>query len=300
MNARRIIDGLKRRIDRYIRIPLAHRKFHNINILSSMDSIDFIIRNKYSVSRFGDGEFFVMMGKGNSFQHPNAELGEQLKKGLIATDAPNHYIGIPLHLKDDTNLVPESKEFWGYFTLRYADLLLPYISAKRTYLDTQLSRFYIAYKDKSHCQDQLMSLKKIWNNKDIVIIEGCKSRTGVGNDLYANAKSIKRILGPATDAFRKYPQMLEAITTHVSKDNLILLSYGMTATVLAYDLAKLGYWAIDIGHLDIEYEWMRLGVTEKVAISGKFTNEAENQGGHEVVDCQEKEYLDQIICDITR
>ena len=265
-----------------------------------MDSIDFIIRNKYSVSRFGDGEFFVMMGKGNSFQHPNAELGEQLKKGLIATDAPNHYIGIPLHLKDDTNLVPESKEFWGYFTLRYADLLLPYISAKRTYLDTQLSRFYIAYKDKSHCQDQLMSLKKIWNNKDIVIIEGCKSRTGVGNDLYANAKSIKRILGPATDAFRKYPQMLEAITTHVSKDNLILLSYGMTATVLAYDLAKLGYWAIDIGHLDIEYEWMRLGVTEKVAISGKFTNEAENQGGHEVVDCQEKEYLDQIICDITR
>lgn len=300
MNTRRIVDGLKRRIDRYIRIPLAHRKFHNIDILSSMDSIDFIIRNKCSVSRYGDGEFFVMMGGGNSFQNPDAELGARLKQVLTATDAPNHCIGIPIHLKDTSNLVPESIEFWGYFTMRHAEHLLPYMSATRTYLDTQLSRFYIAYKDKSHCQEQLQSLKRIWNDKDIVIIEGCKSRTGVGNDLYDNARSIQRILGPATDAFRKYSQMLEAITNHVSKDKLILLSYGMTATVLAYDLAKLGYWAIDIGHLDIEYEWYRMGAKDSCPIKGKFTNEAKERGGHEVANCEDKEYFEQIICDITK
>jgi hypothetical protein len=42
------------------------------------------------------------------------------------------------------------------------------------------------------------------------------------------------------------------------KNILILISLGPTATVLAYDLAKLGYWAIDIGHIDNEYEWLKL------------------------------------------
>lgn len=31
---------------------------------------------------------------------------------------------------------------------------------------------------------------------------------------------------------------------HAVKEDLILLSYGMTVTVLAYDLALLDYWAI--------------------------------------------------------
>ena len=140
-------------------------------------------------------------------------------------------------------------------------------------------------------------LKAIWNNQDVVIIEGAKSRTGIGNDLYDNVKSLSRILGPATDAFSMYDEMLEAIVKHVSKDNLILLSYGPTATILAYDLAKLGYWAIDIGHLDIEYEWFKMGAIDKVVINGKFTNEA--KGGRFVKSNEDKEYLQQIIFDIT-
>jgi len=39
-------------------------------------------------------------------------------------------------------------------------------------------------------------LKKIWDGKDIIIIESEKSRLGVGNDLFDNTKSIKRILCP--------------------------------------------------------------------------------------------------------
>lgn len=67
----------------------------------------------------------------------------------------------------------------------------------------------------------------------------------------------------------------------------------MTATVLAYDLAKNGYQAIDIGHIDIEYEWMLMGATEKIPVPGKFTNES--QGGHDVVQCLDPGYLSQII-----
>ena len=45
------------------------------------------------------------------------------------------------------------------------------------------------------------------------------------------------------------------IKQKLSKNKLILIALGPTATVLSYDLYKLGYHVIDIGHADIEYEW---------------------------------------------
>lgn len=298
MLLRRIIDGIVRRFDWYVRIPLAHKQFERINILNSIDSIKYIIEHKCSVSRFGDGEFIMLLGGGyDDYQGADQKLAKRLKEVLVSTDAPNHIVGLPMPLKHTIGLRPSSRDFWDYFTLRKGVSLLPYLSTSRLYIDTQLSRFYMMYTDKSHCGNQLNLLKAIWNNQDVVIIEGAKSRTGIGNDLYDNVKSLSRILGPATDAFSMYDEMLEAIVKHVSKDNLILLSYGPTATILAYDLAKLGYWAIDIGHLDIEYEWFKMGAIDKVVINGKFTNEA--KGGRFVKSNEDKEYLQQIIFDIT-
>lgn len=76
-----------------------------------------------------------------------------------------------------------------------------------------------------------------------------------------------------------------------------MLSYGPTATVLAYDLAKLGYQAIDLGHLDVEYEWY-LRNERWLKIEGKYVNEAAD--GHIVGDCYDEKYLNQVICDITK
>ena len=58
---------------------------------------------------------------------------------------------------------------------------------------------------------------------------------------------------------------------------MVLIALGPTATVLATDLSNSGYQAIDIGHIDIEYEWCKMNVDDKVVVSGKFTNESENQ-----------------------
>ena len=266
-----------------------------------MDSILYIIDNRCSVSRFGDGEFDVLLGRdGNTFHTANEKLAERLREALTSTEALNHMVGIPYPLKDTTRLRKSSKDFWDFYTLRNKDQLLPYLSCERTYLDTQLSRFYIIYEQKNHCRKQLDLLRQIWNGRDIVIVEGEQSRTGVGNDLYANAKSIQRILGLTTNAFEKYDDMLDAITANVTKDKLILLSYGMCATVLAYDLAKLGYWAIDIGHLDNEYEWMKMGATDNVPIKGKFTNEGGEEGRTNIEECKDEAYLSQIICNINQ
>lgn len=55
---------------------------------------------------------------------------------------------------------------------------------------------------------------------------------------------------------------------------LVLIALGMTATVLAYDLqTKYNIRALDIGHLDIEYEWFIRGSCERMRIQGKHTAE---------------------------
>ena len=107
-------------------------------------------------------------------------------------------------------------------------------------------------------------------------------------------------MGYSTNGFSHYDDMLKAITTHVEPkdDKLILLSYGPTATILAYDLAKLGYQAVDIGHLDIEYEWYQRGDVNGGVVKGKYTNEA--MGGNNVEECADEKYFSQIICDITK
>ena len=77
---------------------------------------------------------------------------------------------------------------------------------------------------------------------------------------------------------------------------LFLIALGPTATALAYDLFKAGYQAIDIGHVDVEYEWWRMGARRKVKLERKYVNEVPN--GNLVADAGE-EYNKQIIAKIS-
>ena len=68
---------------------------------------------------------------------------------------------------------------------------------------------------------------------------------------------------------------MESIQRHANATDLVLISLGPTATVLVADVAKMGIQAIDIGQLDNEYDWYRMGVTDRVPIIGKMTAEAQ-------------------------
>ena len=135
-------------------------------------------------------------------------------------------------------------------------------------------------------------LKGLWEGKDIIIIEGVKTRLGVGNDLFTGAKSIKRILGPATNAFDHLDEIREKIE-EVRTDELVIMALGPTATILAADLSAKGIQAIDIGHVDIEYEWYLRGAQKHDPVPGKYTNEAD-QGSH-VDECDDEWYKAQVV-----
>ena len=159
-----------------------------------------------------------------------------------------------------------------------------------------ISRFYIEYKDKSKIPYYIKKLKQIWDKKDILIIEGEMSRLGVGNDLFNNSKSIKRILCPAINAFNVYEKIISR-AKKIDKSNLILLALGPTSSVLAYDLYKIGYQVIDVGHIDIEYEWFLRKAKKKIQIEIKYVNEAYGNK-YKFGKVKDKNYYKEIICRI--
>ena len=145
--------------------------------------------------------------------------------------------------------------------------------------------------------EKVQNQKRIWEGRDCVFVEGDKTRMGVGNDLFDNAKSIQRILCPSESAFDNYDAILEACKK-LPKDKTILIALGQTASVLAYDLAKAGYHAIDIGHADLAYEWfLRSGSSKKAAVHYKYNNEYPE--GYIVEDIHDEKYESEIIADLS-
>lgn len=286
-NFKYLIYGLK---DFYVK-----NRVENPIIMSIEDTVDKIIEDGVSVSRYGDGEFKWMYNlPQQSFQNNSEELKKRLQE-IIKSSEPNHIVCLYDTFGDLSKYSWGCRRWWTIFMGKYRKKWVDLLDTNKIYYNTNISRPYMDYKDKDKSEERFNKLKKIWENRDVVIVEGEKSRLGVGNDLFDGSKSIKRILAPSTNAFDKYNEILDSILKE-SKEKLILLALGPTATVLAYDLSKFGYQAIDIGHVDIEYEWFLMQATSKVPIKNKFTNEATDMGGREVQSIEDKKYIEQIQC----
>ena len=249
-----------------------------------------IINNKSSVSRYGDGEFKLINNQNITFQQSEPMLSRRLKEILLNQD-DNFLVCLPDVFQDLDQYAVESKEYWRLHTAKYRLKWYKVLNKEKVYYNSFISRFYYPFTDKSNCDKWLSMLRTIWTERDIVIIEGKKSRLGIGNDLFNQVKSIERILVPEENAFLQYEKILME-AKKVNKSKLILLAIGPTATVLAYDLYKVGFQAIDIGHVDIEYEWFLRKVKMKTEIENKYVCEA--GAGEGVGDIQDEKYLKEI------
>ena len=142
--------------------------------------------------------------------------------------------------------------------------------------------------------EEVKELKGIWDQRDCVFIEGVHTGMGVGNDLFDNCRSI--VLGPAENAIDKYDKIFREALKQ-SKDKLILLALGPTATVLAHDLCKSGYQAVDIGHIDLIYEsyLRKLPNLYGVDIPYKYCSIDERIPGRDIKSIEDAAYKRQIV-----
>lgn len=271
------------------------RKHKIVPVVASIDeTIQRIVDDHCSISRFGDGEILLTdPHKEIGFQKGDALLAERLKEVITSANS-QHLICISDAFCNLERYNSRARRFWRTHFFLYDAWWSKLLTPGRKYYNTFVTRPYMDFESKEACERWFCSMKQIWNERDIVFIEGEKSRLGIGNDLFDNAKSIRRILCPPRDAFDRYQDILnEAL--RLEKEVLFLIALGPTATVLAYDLYKFGYQAIDAGHVDVEYEWWRMGAKRKVKLERKYVNETAN--GQLVADAGE-EYERQIIAKI--
>lgn len=243
-------------------------------VMSYEECVDYIIDNKASLSRMGDGELAVIYGSALGFQSQNLDLAKRLE-WVMTQDSKTLLLCIPdtFEKLERYNIVEQN--FWRAHHYYNRKRWYKHLKSGKQYGNTFLSRFYSMEFEKDLSAHRITLLKKLWDKRDVIFVEGKDTKMGVGNDLFDNAKSIRRILCPSKDAFASYDRIVEYISkmNHMQND-LYILALGPTATVMAVDLHDIGLQALDLGHMDIEYEWYLRGVKEKVPIKGKFSNES--------------------------
>lgn len=225
----------------------------SIKVHSIDETIDELLHTEKSMVRFGDGEIVMIKGVDLMLQKASTEIADGLKEILayryddLIVTIPGIFDGLSDHHK-------ASQKFWRDHLLFCRKTYETYCNPNRVYYTTFVSRCYYFAKDRTPCDGWFAKIRKIWENRDVVIVEGSRTHNGVGNDLLDTAKTIERIICPPSDAYGALPAILEACAAY-EKDRLFLLSVGVAAKFLAAELFRQGYRVLDIGNLDMEYEW---------------------------------------------
>ena len=273
----------------------------DISVMSIDETLDQLLETEQSLIRFGDGEFNLINGNSIAYQEYQEELAQEMREILLHADDTENKVLICLPeifeiFKGSFLQNEDSEKFWKQVLDDHGRFFQETCQAKR-YGSTWISRPYIDNKDKSHAITQFEQIKSLFEHKDILIVEGATTRSGVGNDLFNNVLSIKRIICPSHHAFSKVDAIQQAILDH-APGRIILLMLGPTAKILAYRLSQLGYRALDLGHIDPEYEWMKMGAVTRVQLKHKHTAEFNFDQGIEFV--EDEDYNSQIVVDLSK
>ena len=258
------------------------------------ETLDYIIEHNSSLVRFGDGEINMLAGHSIPYQDYDEELVSTMRDIIGQESREDLVVCLPDAFTDRFKFTSWAIPFWKDHMDHYMDFYRELCSVS-WYGSTFVSRPYIDFEDKSQAKSQFEKLKSIWKNRDLLIVEGATSRSGVGNDLFDEANSIKRIICPSHSAFSRVHEIEHEIEKYAA-GRLILCMLGPTAKVLAYHLSRKGHQVLDIGHIDSEYEWMKMGAKTKVKFSHKHT--AEYNFDQDIEFIEDETYNSQIVARI--
>lgn len=211
------IDKLKNFLEKY-------------DIKSIEETAETLAATEKSIGRFGDGEIAWIYKKHNNlsdFQDVSDRLSQELIRVLNSND-DDFLIGVPNQFKSLEGLTSVPKKFWTMYILKNMVRIDNILDEKKIYFNTSVTRPYIDFLTSEKASKTFNTIKKIWQDKNILIIEGEETRLGYKNDLFNNAKNVKRIECPPKNAFNHYDLILKEALNFLSenKDYISLIALG--------------------------------------------------------------------------
>lgn len=258
-----------------------------IKVQTIDETIDELLQTDKSIVRFGDSDITMVRGRSVVYQEISPDIITGFKR-ILKYEHDGLIVAIPNIFDDLNEYRKESSAFWKDHLFFCRKIYMRCCNKDRIYGNAYITRFYYPMAEKNNCGRWIEKIKQLWKDRDVVVVEGERTHNGVGNDLLDSARSIERILGPSTQAFAKVDEIMECCREY-SKDKLFLLSIGIAAKFLAEKLFLEGYRVLDIGNLDMEYEWYlhQAKTKEKIPKHDIIGEEANRNAGYH-------EYLAQI------
>lgn len=216
-------------------------------VLNEYETIREIVDRKCGISRYGDGELRLCLGRKQMSQPWSLDLQKALCN-ILKSDLPNHIVGIPRIFNRDDWPTRKKQEFWKKYAF---DIYMRLYNRKKQYASSFITRpDAVAQID---CDHYWGHVKQIWKDRRVLVLQGEGRGFLKDPSLLDTAFGYRVIYGPRYDAFAKRKELINQIMNESEDDWVILISLGPAATVLAYDVCKLGRQAIDAGHLGMFY-----------------------------------------------
>ena len=116
-----------------------------IPIIKSIEqTLDKIINDKCSISRFGDGEFGVMFGSRIRYHDRSPKLVGRLKE-VISSDNPNLLIGLSPCFGSLDDFIPNTSVFWRKWMSKKRVMVYSALNMYRDYYNAFINRCYLNY-----------------------------------------------------------------------------------------------------------------------------------------------------------
>jgi hypothetical protein len=227
----------------------------DIEIYDELETMYKIYNYKCSICRFGDGELYHIFRSNPEYSSGGQHCNEEIQKKLIyILKSSNDKILIGFSgyfcseefIKKNYNM--KISKSTKNFIVKYKNKLkenYEFLFYKKMY-SAEITRLY----QLNNYSPIVEIFNKIFEENDCVFIGNNDVITLIKDNEQRNKfKNIEFIPAPKNNAYDKYDEIMSEIFSISDLQNkLILISLGITATIMSFDLAEKGYWAIDIGH----------------------------------------------------
>lgn len=233
-----------------------------LKILTADETLDLLYEHPKSLSRLGDGEIKVMCGIDQPFQRFVPALAEKMKKILVHRK-DNLYVGLNnAYFSSPYPYADRNYKYYRTEGTKYRRFFISFCDKENIYLDASCFCAYFRFKDDYNFEGHYNKVRRLFDGKKIALVSGAGIFNNIKYDILDNVSDKICIEAPSKNAFDQYDEIIANIERKVPKDYIVCIILGMTATVLAADLADKGYIAWDMGHIIKDYDAYKKGIAK--------------------------------------
>ena len=199
------------------------------------------IKEGYSLSRYGDGEFKMM--RGSSITNMQV-YDENLKRGLLKVfESPlkKLLVGIPDPLCTRPYVEGFHKKFDNFIQNKAA-------KEKSIFVSSFFFRPNLINMDSNKYFDMI---KNIWKDREIVLVNF--NIDLLDHFLFCDSTPTAFIPISRNNCYKMYESIMYTCRKFYNQNILFIISAGPAATCLAYDICSEGEQALDVGGIAFEY-----------------------------------------------